>query len=471
MTFISLSYLTFFPLVVAIYFLLPYQRRWIWLLGMSCYFYMAFIPVYILALFFTIAVDYVAGILIEREARPSRRKYLLGASIVANCAVLFVFKYYDFFGASLMALTQAIGWNYSIEALEIILPIGLSFHTFQAMSYTIEVYRGRQPAEKHLGIYALYVMFFPQLVAGPIERPQNLLHQFRERHDFDSDAAVSGLRLILWGVFKKVVIADRLALFVDRVYSTSGVQPSAYLISATVFFAFQIYCDFSAYSDIARGSARVMGFKLMTNFKYPYFAGSVTEFWRRWHISLSTWFRDYVYVPLGGKQVSFWIRMRNLLVVFLISGLWHGANLTFVIWGALHFIFVGSEAYFGLTTGDKSPAGLRGFARVLYTFTAVTIAWVFFRAKDVHEALNILFEMTQVSHGQIPIFFLDPDLHKCAAAVFTVVALEYVWSRWDIESFIFQLPRPVRWAGYYVMIAAIFAAGVFDNKSFIYFQF
>jgi D-alanyl-lipoteichoic acid acyltransferase DltB (MBOAT superfamily) len=339
MLFNSLSFLIFFLIVSSVHFALPHRFRWILLLAASCFFYMCFIPIYILILAATIAVDYAAGILIERTPNPARKKAYLIMSIVSVCAILFVFKYFNFFNNNLAALARVLHWNYPMKTLRLILPIGLSFHTFQSLSYVFEVYRGRQPAEKHFGIYSLYVMYFPQLVAGPIERPQNLLHQFKEVKRFDWQRVCNGVSLSLWGLFKKVVVADSLAIYTDTIYNNSRQHTGTSLLLATYFFAIQIYCDFSGYSDIARGISRIYGIELMNNFETPYFAKSISEFWSRWHISLSTWFRDYVYIPLGGNRVSLPRNMFNIAVVFLISGLWHGANWTFVIWGALHGIY------------------------------------------------------------------------------------------------------------------------------------
>ena len=312
-------------------------------------FYMAFVPVYLLILLFTIAIDYCAGLLIE-AAPGSRRKLYLAMSLVANVGVLAVFKYYSFFIGNANALLYWGGSEAALPLLRVVLPIGLSFHTFQAMSYTIEVYRRHQKAERHFGIFALYVLFYPQLVAGPIERPQNILPQFHQKQYFDYNRVVSGLQLMAWGLFKKVVIADRLALLVNEVYNTPTHYQGLPLLVATVFFSVQIYCDFAGYSDIALGSARVMGFDLMTNFSRPYFSRSLPEFWRRWHISLSTWFKDYVYLPLGGNRVALPRACFNLFFVFIISGLWHGASWTFIIWGALHGAYlVGELLTIGLT--------------------------------------------------------------------------------------------------------------------------
>jgi D-alanyl-lipoteichoic acid acyltransferase DltB (MBOAT superfamily) len=325
MVFNSFAFFVFFPTVTALYFALAHRYRWILLLAASCAFYMFFVPKYILILGFTIVVDYIAGIWIER-ASGGRRKGLLVASLVANIGVLAVFKYFNFLNDNVAALAGFLGWNYSVQSLSWILPIGLSFHTFQAMSYTIEVYRGRQRAERHFGIYALYVMFYPQLVAGPIERPQNLIHQFYEVHAIDYARVTSGLKLMAWGLFKKAVVADRLAWVVNLVYGEPSRFSGPVLAVATVFFAFQILCDFSGYSDIAVGSARVMGFRLRRNFDSPYQSRTTAEIWRRWHMSLSSWFRDHVFRPLmdalGGGPRNFAVYAAAVGVTFLLSGLW-----------------------------------------------------------------------------------------------------------------------------------------------------
>ena len=293
MLFNSLEFLIFFPIVTAGYFLLPFHWRWLWLLVASCIFYMAFVPIYILILVVTIVVDYFAGLLIERTRGRKRWRYLV-TSIIVTCGVLFVFKYYNFFGNNVNWIAEQFNLDFAVDPLALILPIGLSFHTFQSLSYVIEVYRGNQKAEPHFGIYSLYVMFYPQLVAGPIERPQNLLHQLREKHHFEYQRVADGLKLMAWGLFKKVVIADRLAVVVNTVYADPTAHSGGALLLASVFFAFQIYCDFSGYSDMAIGAAQVMGIRLMENFRRPFASRTTATFWTRWHISLSLWFRDYV---------------------------------------------------------------------------------------------------------------------------------------------------------------------------------
>lgn len=325
MTFNSVQFLIFFAVIFLIYFLLPYRFRWLLLLLASCYFYMAFIPAYVLILFAMIVIDYVAGIFIEKSA-GRRRKLFLILSIISNIGILGFFKYFNFLSSNLSAVAHFLDWNYSLPLLSIALPLGLSFHTFQALSYTIEVYRGKQKAERHFGIYALYVMFFPQLVAGPIERPQQLLPQLHENHDFDYKRVTNGLKRMAWGFFKKVVVADHLAIIVNLVYNNPKGFTGPAFIMATVFFAFQLYSDFSAYTDIALGAASVLGIKLVENFQQPFFSKSIAEFWRRWHISLSTWFRDYVYYPLAlsFKKTTKTKLYLAIMVTFLLSGLWHG---------------------------------------------------------------------------------------------------------------------------------------------------
>ncbi|MEO5580606.1 MAG: MBOAT family O-acyltransferase [Gemmatimonadaceae bacterium] len=484
MLFNSFSFLIFFPVVVTIYFVMPHRFRWAWLLAASCYFYMAFIPVYILILFFTIGIDYVAGILIE-DATGRRRKSLLIVSIIANVGVLAVFKYFNFLNANAHAVADVFNLPYDFGPLAIILPIGLSFHTFQAMSYTIEVYRGRQKAERHLGIYALYVMFFPQLVAGPIERPQNLLHQFYERHVFDYDRVTSGLRRMAYGLLLKVVIADRLAGYVNVVYDNPATYKGLSFVVATIFFAFQIYCDFAGYSYMAIGAAEVMGFRLMRNFNRPYLARSISEFWSRWHISLSTWFRDYVYIPLGGNRVSRPRWYFNLLGTFFLSGLWHGANWTFVIWGTLNGLYLFSslmttqfrEAVARATSIAAHPR-VRAASGVLFTFALTCFAWTFFRAPSIGDALYIIRSMltVPVPHDVIPDALRAEGFTKFGVAysgmlIVALMIFEHVCTRVNFPRLFAAQPGWIRWSTYYAGCMAIWLLGISSEKAFIYFQF
>ena len=471
MLFNSLAFLAFFPIVTILYFLTPHRWRWLLLLAASCVFYMAFIPVYILILVFTIVIDYFAGLGIA-GATGARRRLFLVMSIVANVGVLAVFKYVDFFAANVNAIARAVDWNYSFAALSIVLPIGLSFHTFQAMSYTIEVYRGRVEPERHFGIYALYVMFYPQLVAGPIERPQHLQPQFHEPHHFDDARVANGLKLMLWGFFKKIVIADRLAPVVANVYGDTARATPAALVAATLAFTFQIYCDFSGYSDIARGAAQVMGFELMVNFRRPYAARSIQEFWRRWHISLSTWFRDYVYFPLGGNRRGALRTAMNIMIVFLLSGLWHGANWTFVVWGALHGAALVAQT---ALSGRRLPA----FISWALTFSFVSFAWIFFRAASVDEAMRIVMLIPRGLHDLVrtPLAAL---MNQCGADASTLVGVvsigimeivQWFQERGSVRQMLATRPMWLRWSLYYAATAWVLLFGKLEVAQFIYFQF
>jgi alginate O-acetyltransferase complex protein AlgI len=488
MVFNSLHFFVFFIIVTTTYFLISHKYRWLLLLISSCYFYMAFVPVYILILGFTIVIDYFAGIFLEK-ASGRRKKYYLVASLIANIGVLVIFKYFNFVNFNLTAITNSLGYQNPIPYLSILLPIGLSFHTFQAMSYTIEVYRGNQKAERNFGVYSLYVMFYPQLVAGPIERPQNLLPQFYEKHYFDYQRVTDGLKLMAWGLFKKVVIADRLATVVDHVYNNPTQHSGISLIIATVFFTFQIFCDFSGYSDMAIGVAKVMGFKLMKNFDRPYHSKSIHEFWGRWHISLSTWFKDYLYISIGGNRVSVPRWYLNLFIVFLVSGLWHGANWTFIIWGALH----GFYSVFALMTKDtRSKIGnyigltkrprLNSFIQTIITFTLVAFAWIFFRANSVSNALYIVrnsitglyLDITNLLHHQPVDLDLGLSKRKLLIGIVALVVMEIVHviqNKYNILEWIRSKPTILRWSIYYTVVLVILLFGVYEDRQFIYFQF
>ncbi|MBC7653015.1 MAG: MBOAT family protein [Oligoflexus sp.] len=476
MLFNSFHFLFFFLIVTSLYFTIPYKWRWILLLASSCYFYMAFVPIYILILGITIVIDYFAGISIEC-ADGKQRKLFLVVSLIANISVLCVFKYFDFLNDNFSFLMHGFGLSNPIPYLNILLPIGLSFHTFQAMSYTIEVYRGNQKAEKHFGIYSLYVMFYPQLVAGPIERPQNLLPQFRQKHEFEYFRVVEGLKLILWGFFKKLVVADRLALYVNAVYNNAEHHSGFSLFVATVFFAFQIYCDFSAYSDIAIGVAKVMGFHLMTNFNRPYFARNVAEFWKRWHISLSTWFKDYLYISLGGNKVSIPRWYFNLFLVFLISGLWHGANWTYVIWGALNgfyliFANISSPARekFNDFIGINNLPSVSRCLQIIITFMLICFSWIFFRANNIDDAFIIIKKIILL---QGPLFIENPSkLIYCLASIGLLLMIEYKREYYKGPvSFFNSKNWVIRNLSYASLVIIILLFGVFDGGQFIYFQF
>jgi alginate O-acetyltransferase complex protein AlgI len=492
MLFNSLQFLIFFSIVTAAYFALPHRMRLPLLLVASCYFYMVLVPQYILILFFLILVDYSAGLLIER-AEGRKRKIILVLSLIANIGVLGMFKYFNFLNANLQGVFNIFGWHYPVSNLSLILPIGLSFHTFQSMSYTIEVYRKHYKAEHHLGKYALYVLFYPQMVAGPIERPGNLLVQFHEVKSFNYQRIADGLKQMVWGLFKKVVIADRLALFVNAVYNDPANHQGFPLILATYFFSFQIYCDFSGYSDIAIGAAKVMGFRLMDNFNRPYYAKSVGDFWRRWHISLSSWLRDYLFLPISYTAVRKFdslktIRVRadiwgysfGILATMFIGGLWHGANYTFIIWGLLH----GFYQVFGNVTsrlrksfarkvGLNDVPSLQEGIKIFITFHLVTFAWIFFRAKSVGDAWYIITNMVPV-RSLDSIWNLGFERFDMVVAILALAVMETVHILQNRKSIIQQLrPQPAwaRWILYAGAVIIIVMFGEFNSLDFIYFQF
>lgn len=468
MIFNSVHFIFFFIATTILYYALPHRFRWAFLLAISCYFYMVFRPIYILILAGTIVVDYVAGLFLESTTNPRRKKIFLVASIIANVGVLAVFKYYNFINDNLTELLGVFHLKNEIPMLRILLPIGLSFHTFQAMSYTIEVYRGKQQAEKHFGMYALYVMFYPQLVAGPIERPQNILHQLKEKVVFNYDHIVSGLKLILWGMFVKVVIADRLSIYVDIVYNSPEHHSAISSLVATLFFTFQIYCDFSGYSSIAIGCAKVLGIDLMINFRRPYMSTSIREFWSRWHISLSTWFRDYLYIPLGGNRVSVYRNMFNLFFVFLVSGLWHGANWTFIIWGALHGFYLMMEIVIDrLVPSIKLPRSIRW----VLNFVLVAIAWVFFRASNFQTAKQILKNIYTFKPGPLYIGNASYLVYSFFAILF-LFAAEYNAEKLNNRyAWLYSERKVLRWSAYLLLILTLLSIGVFNGGQFIYFQF
>ena len=483
MLFNSLRFIVFFPAVVMLYFALPHRVRWMLLLAASYYFYMCWKAEYILLIVASTLVDYAAGLLMGRSKAPGARKLLLAMSLASNLGLLFAFKYFNFFSDSTRALLQQFNIFYDAPTFHLLLPVGISFYTFQTLSYSIDVYRGNKAPERHLGIFAVYVAFFPQLVAGPIERSERLLPQFLERHQLDWARVGDGLSLMLWGFFKKIVIADRLAVYVNEVFNHPGAYEGAPVWLAAYFFSFQIYCDFSGYSDIAIGSARVMGFDLMDNFRRPYFARNIADFWQRWHISLSTWFRDYVYIPLGGSRVSVPRWTINVLVVFVVSGLWHGAAWTFVIWGALHgFYYMASRWTAGLrerfnrTVGLNALPAVQGALRIFITFNLVTLAYIFFRANSLSDAMTIigaLFHSSATSQG-VRVILTPADFWIAIGAVAALLLLEgLIASEPSAEGRAPFAGRPLGLrAGFaYGMLMGLLVFGWFVQSPFIYFQF
>lgn len=496
MLFNSIHFLVFFPVVVLAYYLLPHKFRWVWLLVCSYYFYMAWNPRYALLISTSIIITFVSGVLIERanqigdeKKRVFMRKLWVVLSFASNLAILFFFKYFWFALGSVNRVLALAGMEMLNPQIDILLPVSISFYTFQALGYTMDVYRGDVAASKNIFKYALFVSFFPQLVAGPIERTGDLLPQFDERHYFDYDNVKDGLLLMLWGFFQKIVVADRLAALVDAVYQDYSNFYGSQVLVALVLYSFQIYCDFAGYSDIAVGAAQVMGFRLKNNFRQPYFAASIREFWQRWHISLSTWFRDYLYIPLGGNRCSKSRKYFNLMVTFLVSGLWHGAQWSFVVWGGLHGAFqvMGEitaphrkKLYEKLRIRTDAPSFRWG--QRLMTFTLVTFAWIFFRAPGTRMAVDIILHIFNNFHA---ITLLDPDafsiglnranLNVALSGIAILLVGNYLQSRMNVRQKLAQQNFVFRWACYYGFVFYVLYYGVLSYKAaqttFIYFQF
>lgn len=468
MLFNSLEFLLFFPAVFLLYYLLRQSQRLWMLLIASCLFYMAYRPAFILIILLTIVIDYFAAFQIHKHTGLKRKQWLF-ASLVANVGILVFFKYTNFFIDNWNGFTNQFHIGPSIPILDVALPIGLSFHTFQAMSYTIEVYRGNQKPESHFGTYALYVLFFPQMVAGPIERPQNILPQLKVEQAFNYTEVVEGLKQMTWGFFKKLVIADRLALFVDAVFNHSSDYSGLSVWLAIYFFAFQIYCDFSGYSDIALGCARMLGIRLMTNFNSPYLSLSVKEFWSKWHISLSTWFRDYVYIPLGGNKTTIEKWIRNVLLVFVLSGFWHGASWTFIIWGLLHgiYLIIGNQLEVRFTF--KIPAILKWFI----TFQLVCFAWIFFRANSISNSWIIIQHALSANFSLTELYEVTSKSQFFLSIVFIVGLLlfEYFNQKNNLFEKVSALPILARWSVYIIVFWCILKFGMFSEQQFIYFVF
>lgn len=481
MLFNSFQFLIFFVLVWLAFLATRGTTRKVILLLASYYFYMCWSTRYIWVIWGITLIDFIAGLQIEKAEQPARRRLYLGISLFCNLGLLVIFKYFNFLTTSFRGASHLFGLRFDPPLLAIILPVGLSFHTFQAMSYTIEVYRRRVPAEKNLLSYALYVAFFPQMVAGPIERPYELLPQFHREPRVTSDGVRAGLAQALWGLFKKMVLADNVSEFVKLVYGEPRHYNGAALLFATVLFSIQIYCDFSGYTDIALGLARMMGYQLRINFMQPYFSRSVGEFWRRWHISLSTWFRDYVYIPLGGSRVALPRHYANLMITFVISGLWHGANWTFVAWGFLHGLYLilaqvlsPAATRLGRVIGVQRIPRLTALGKTLLTFSLVTYAWIFFRANTLSDAWFIATHLFPT--GPLDLIVLKIGGFSRATAPYlglSVVAM-FIVEWWIAHPE--RIPRlwahpAVRALAYNACMYAIIFFGFFGHRDFIYFQF
>ena len=472
MVFNSIAFVVFLPIVVLLFYLLPHKWRWLMLLAASCVFYMWFVPKYILILLVTIVIDYSAGLLMERYAdQPRKKKSFMIISIVSTLTVLIVFKYLNFLTENLDLLCASLGFQTHLVT-HILLPIGLSFHTFQSMSYVIEVYRGHQKAERHFGYYSLYVMFFPQLVTGPIERPGNLLRQLYEKKEFRYENISKGMRLILFGFFVKMVVADHLGEYVDEVYGHLDEYNSWSVLGCMVFYSFQIYCDFFGYSTIALGSAKLMGFDITDNFRSPYLSINIAEFWHRWHISLSTWFRDYVYIPLGGSRVKFGRWVFNILVVFVLSGIWHGAAWTFLLWGFAHGLLHVIEKALRqrMPAKESAPIWRKTLVNVLCvakTFVLVTLFWVIFRATDIQH-LKAIFVTACTKFDTGLMMNVKPGmwLYLGLLILFDVLLRNTRFDAWCDNK-----PLALRWAIYAVLVFMTICCSSVANFPFIYFQF
>lgn len=500
MLFNSLDFLLFFSWVVGLYYGLPARLRWLLLLVASYAFYAWWKLSYLLLLIVSTLVDYLCGLAMGPcSTRPARRPFLI-LSLITNLSLLAIFKYLGFFATSLAALLDWLGHPTNIPTPDVLLPVGISFYTFQSLSYSIDVYRGRQKPERHLGYFALFVSFFPQLVAGPIERAANLLPQLRHPYPLNALRLRTGFWLILWGFFKKVVIADRLALYVDPVFAHPQIYTAAHYWTALYFFCFQIFCDFSAYSDIAIGTARILGVDLMENFRRPFAARSIAEFWQRWHISLTTWFRDYLYMPLlrSGGRISKARWLGSLLIVFVLSGLWHGAAWTFVLWGAMHGFYLtaslitrplrrrlwlGLEYRLNWLAATLAPTAetfrqrrllskLRSVGAVLTTFHLVALSLILFRAHTLDDALYIAAHLFAFDKGPWLPEFTFVDWVVGLASISLLEILQWIDAHLvPLTSWISTTSRLLRWGLYYALTALTLLFGIFDRRPFIYFQF
>jgi alginate O-acetyltransferase complex protein AlgI len=492
MLFNSFEYFLFLPVVVLVYFLLPFRWRNLFLLIGSYFFYMSMKWEFGFLLLFLSLVNYFAGLKIEGSASEKPRKLWLTLAIVISLGVLVYFKYAGFFIREATSLLNALGLNLRQSYLKIILPVGISFFTFQSLSYTSDVFKGKIKADRNIIDFLLFTSYFPTLLAGPISRATSLLVQLKEQQHFSSDRLLQGAKLILWGLFKKVVIADRLAGFVDQIYASPELYGGSTLFLATLFFTFQLYCDFSGYSDIAIGSSRILGINLIQNFNLPYLASSIGEFWKRWHMSLTAWFRDYVFLPLS-FALSWWIKGERVLfirtdmfiyiiaslVTWLLTGLWHGAGYTFIIWGLLQCLFLVvyrwqtkpvKKLYKRLGVSQTNKIIL--LAGTLLTFVAVLLSWVFFRAKNMSDAGYILKHMF-TGWNKMP--YLGPSAFETVLGIALIVLLyciQLLQYRGVISIYMSpsSVPRPLRWAGYAMLLIMIAMFGVTSNK-FIYFQF
>jgi len=478
MLFNSLSFAIFLPIVFCLYWFMPTKNRAkqnLLLLASSYFFYGCWDWRFLFLLIFSTLLDYYTGLKIESATSQITRKFWFWLSISVNLGFLGIFKYYNFFATSFGEMLSGIGLKVNPWTLKFILPVGISFYTFHGLSYVIDIYKKRISAEKNFIDYSLFVSFFPLLVAGPIERATHLLPQIKRDRRLNYVQAVDGLRQILWGLFKKIVIADQCAEIANAIFNDPTSYNGSTLCLGAVLFAFQIYGDFSGYSDIALGTARLFGIDLLRNFAYPYFSRDIAEFWRRWHISLSTWFRDYLYIPLGGSKGGIWLKIRNTFIIFLVSGFWHGANWTFIIWGLLHALYIMPSIIFNtnrknlatVAEGKIFPS-LKDLVSMIITFSLVVFAWIFFRAESLTHAVQYISGIFSESLLSLP----QKQPRVLVAVIIFFMVVEWIGrtQQYALASFGLKWPRLLRWTFYYCLIAAIFYF-TGPEKQFIYFQF
>jgi alginate O-acetyltransferase complex protein AlgI len=478
MLFNSLNFAIFLPIVFALYWLLAEKRLAIQnllLLASSYFFYACWDWRFLFLLIFSTLLDYYTGIKMSDAKKNSVKKFWFWLSISINVGFLGVFKYFNFFADSFATVLSNMGFHVNPWTIQVILPVGISFYTFHGLSYVIDIYKDRIKAEKNFVDYAVFVSFFPLLVAGPIERATHLLPQIQKKRIFDATKAIDGCRQILWGLFKKVVIADQCAEFANTIFNHSAEHTGSTLAIGAILFTFQIYGDFSGYSDIALGTARLFGIELLRNFAFPYFSRDIAEFWRRWHISLSTWFRDYLYIPLGGSSGGMWMKIRNTFIIFIVSGFWHGANWTFIIWGLLNALYIMPSIIFStnrknldiVAQGRLLPNG-RELLSITITFTMTVLAWIFFRAESVSHAVQYISEIFSKS------LFTMPEVKPKILALLLIIFIAVEWigreEKFAIERMGLNWPKPVRWLMYYTIVFSVLNyAG--SEQQFIYFQF
>lgn len=488
----SLEFLIFFVIVTAIYYIIPYKLRWIWILISSYYFYIQTShPRYIIILLMITVISYLSGLLIEmtnKKHSEKIKKSILIASILCNIGLLFLFKYFDFFTDVIQGMLAIVNIKMNIPKLGLALPVGISFYTFEAVGYIIDVYRGNIKAEKNLPKYALFIAFFPQLLAGPIERAKHMLDQFQIKHSFNYEKIKSGLLLILWGLFQKLVVADRLSKLVDTVFSNPDSYRGFYVVIASIFFTFQIYCDFSGYSDMAVGVARVLGIELTKNFERPYFSRSIREFWRRWHITLCSWFKDYLYIPLGGNRCSKIKNYRNIMIVFIVSGLWHGAALNFIVWGTLHGAYQVIEKVMEPLSKKvikkfkiNTEAFGYKFYQVIRTFILVDFAWIFFKANSLSAAFKLInnmfyFNPWVLRDGSIyNLGLTDKEFGISILGIVVILVVNLLQRKNNLYWWLQSKNMAARWSVYLAAALIIIIFGVYgpeyNPQQFIYFQF